>query len=117
MATKIDGLEVIERNSQRGSATYEFNGVQISKYTQDRGHKTMTRNGYSRAGVKFTFQVQSYSANATVKTHYMTFTNYTLKETIADITKYLSRDNVAVENGKIINGVSDRDIIRQAVNA
>lgn len=117
MTTKIAGLEVIQRDAQRGSAEYMYKGVRVSKYTQERGHKTKIRGGYSRAGVKFTFHVDFYRAQAIVPTSYRIVKNYTLKETIAEIENFISREDVAVENGKIIHGVSDRDIIRQAVNA
>lgn len=112
MATKIAGLEVIDRNSERGSATYMYKGVRIEKYTQERGHKTRIRGGYSRAGVKFTFKINTYSATAVVCSSYILSKNYTLKDTIADIDNWLAGDNRAVENGSIISGVTDRATLR-----
>jgi hypothetical protein len=112
MNTKIQGLEVIERDTKRGSAEYTYKGVRISKYTQETGHKTRIRGGYSRAGVKFTFKVNTYRVRATVQTGYIISKAYTLKETISDIDRWLTYENSAVENGRIISGVSDRAILR-----
>lgn len=112
MATKIEGLEVIERNSQRGSATYMYKGVRIEKYTQERGHKTKIRNGYSRAGVKFTYKINFFRAQAIVPTDYRISKNFTLKDTIAEIDRWLAGENRAVENGTIISGVSDRETLK-----
>jgi hypothetical protein len=109
---KYEGLEVVERNSARGSAEYIYKGVRIAKYTQERGHKTRIRGGYSRAGVKFSYKVNSFNANAVVPTSYRISVNFTLKETIAEIEALLSRENVAVERGQIINNVSEREILR-----
>jgi len=109
---KYEGLEVIERNSARGFAEYIYKGVRISKYTQERGHKTMIRGGYSRAGVKFTYKVNHFRAKAVVPTSYSIVKNYTLKETIAEIDAYLNRENVIADRGYIINGVTDREILR-----
>jgi len=109
---KYEGLEVIERNSARGSAEYIYKGVRISKYTQERGHKTRIRGGYSRAGVKFTFKVKNFRAHAIVATSYNIVRNYTLKETIAEIDAYLNREDVIADKGYIINGVTDREILR-----
>ena len=109
---KYEGLEVVERNTTRGSAEYIYKGVRISKYTQERGHKTRIRGGYSRAGVKFSYKVNSFNANAVVPTSYRISVNFTLKETIAEIEALLSRENVAVERGQIINNVSEREILR-----
>jgi hypothetical protein len=112
MARKIEGLEVVERDASRGSATYNYKGVRISKYTQELGHKTMIRGGYSRAGVKFTFKIDTYRVNASVQTGYIISKAYTLKETVADIDRWLEGDNRAVEKGRIISGVTDRAILR-----
>ena len=112
MAAKIEGLEVVERDSKRGSATYIYKGVRISKYTQELGHKTMIRGGYSRAGVKFTFKINTYRVNATVQSGYIISKAYTLKETVADIDRWLEGGNRAVENYTIISGVTDRAILR-----
>lgn len=109
---KYEGLEVVERNSARGSAEYIYKGVRIAKYTQERGHKTRIRGGYSRAGVKFSYKVNSFNAKAVVPTSYRISVNFTLKETIAEIEALLSRENVAVERGQIINNVSEREILR-----
>jgi hypothetical protein len=111
MATKIEGLEVIERDSKRGSAEYNYKGVRISKYTQERGYKTRIRGGYSRAGVKFTFKVNTYRVNATVQTGYIISKAYTLKETVSDIDRWLANGNTAVENGRITSGVTDKAIL------
>jgi hypothetical protein len=59
---RYEGLEIVERNSARGSAEYIYKGVRVSKYTQERGHKTRIRGGYSRAGVKFSYQVNYFRA-------------------------------------------------------
>lgn len=109
---KIQGLAVIERDSVKGSAEYIYKGVRIAKYTQERGYKTKNRGGYSRAGVKFTFKIHIFRANASVKTNYIISKNFTLKETIAEIESWFSCENVAVEQGSIIKGVSDRELLR-----
>ena len=109
---KYEGLEVVERNSARGSAEYLYKGVRISKYTQERGHKTRIRGGYSRAGVKFTYKVKHFRAHAIVATSYSIVKNYTLKETIAEIERLLSREDVIAERGAIIINVSEREILR-----
>ena len=109
---KYEGLEVVERNSARGSAEYIYKGVRIAKYTQERGHKTRIRGGYSRAGVKFSYKVNSFNANAVVPTSYRISVNFTLKETIAEIEGLLARENIAVERGEIIVNVSEREILR-----
>jgi hypothetical protein len=109
---RYEGLEIVERNSARGSAEYIYKGVRVSKYTQERGHKTRIRGGYSRAGVKFSYQVNYFHANAMVTTSYNIVKNFTLKETIAEIDAYLNRENVIAEKGKIISGVTDREILR-----
>ena len=109
---RYEGLEIVERNSARGSAEYIYKGVRIAKYTRERGHKTRIRGGYSRAGVKFSYKVNSFNANAVVPTSYRISVNFTLKETIAGIEALLSRENVAVERGQIINNVSEREILR-----
>jgi hypothetical protein len=113
MATKIEGLEVVQRDSVRGSAEYLYKGVRISKYTQERGHKTRIRGGYSRAGVKFTFKVNNFNAHAIIATSYRISKNYTLKETIAEINDYLSRSNIMADNGEIIVGVAEREMFRK----
>jgi hypothetical protein len=83
---RYEGLEIVERNSARGSAEYIYKGVRVSKYTQERGHKTRIRGGYSRAGVKFSYQVNYFHANATcANTWYRISVNFTLKATIAAI--------------------------------
>ncbi len=64
------------------------------------------------AGVKFSYKVNSFNANAVVPTSYRISVNFTLKETIAEIEALLSRENVAVERGQIINNVSEREILR-----
>ena len=112
MATKIEGLEVVSRDSKRGSAEYTYKGVRISKYTQERGHKTRIRGGYSRAGVKFTFHIDHFHANSYVKMSYSIVKNFTLKDTVEEITRWLNGGNTMAENGKIINGVTDRDTLR-----
>jgi hypothetical protein len=112
MAKKIEGLQVVERDSKKGSATYIYKGVRISKNTQELGHKTMIRGGYSRAGVRFTFKVYTYRAKAMVNTGYIISKAYTLKETVADIDSWLAGENRAVENYTIIAGVTDRAILR-----
>lgn len=118
MATKIDGLEVVKRDSKRGSAEYTYKGVRISKYTQERGYKGRLRGSYVRAGVKFTFHIDHYRADAYVKMSYSTVKNYTLKDTVEEINCWLAKNDMAVENGKIINGVTDRAIIKaEKVNA
>jgi hypothetical protein len=109
---RYEGLEIVERNSACGSAKYIYKGVRISKYTQERGHKTRIRGGYSRAGVKFSYKVNSFNANAVVPTNYRISVNFTLKETIAEIEGLLGRENVAVERGEIILNVSEREILR-----
>ena len=109
---RYEGLEVVERNSARGSAEYLYKGVRISKYTQERGHKTRIRGGYSRAGVKFSYKVNSFNANAVVPTSYRSVKNYSLKETIAEIEGLLVRENVIAERGEIILNVSEREILR-----
>ena len=109
---KYEGLEVIERNSARGSAEYIYKGVRVSKYTQERGHKTRIRGGYSRAGVKFSYKVNSFNANAVVPTSYRISVNFTLKETIAEIEGLLARENVIAERGEIILNVGEREILR-----
>jgi hypothetical protein len=109
---KYEGLEVVERDSARGSAEYIYKGVRIAKYTQERGHKTRIRGGYSRAGVKFTYKVNNFRAYAIVATSYIIVKNYTLKETIAEIDAYLIRENVIADRGEIINGVAEREIFR-----
>ncbi len=109
---RYEGLEVVERNSARGSAEYIYKGVRIAKYTQDRGHKTRIRGGYSRAGVKFTYKVNCFNANAVVPTSYRISVNYSLKETIAEIERLLVRENVIAERGEIIINVSERQILR-----
>ena len=109
---RYEGLEVVERNSARGSAEYFYKGVRISKYTQDRGHKTMIRGGYSRAGVKFTYKVNFFRAKVIVPTSYSIVKNYTLKETIAEIDAHLNQEDVIADKGCIINGVTDREILR-----
>ena len=109
---KYEGLEVVERNTTRGSAEYIYKGVRVSKYTQERGHKTRIRGGYSRAGVKFSYKVNSFNANAVVPTSYRISVNYTLKETIAEIEALLARENVIAERGGIILNVSEREILR-----
>ena len=38
--------------------------------------------------------------------------NYTLKDTVEEITRWLNGGNTMAENGKIINGVTDRDTLR-----
>ena len=108
---RYEGLEIVERNSARGSAEYVYKGVRIAKYTQERGHK-LRRHGYSRAGVKFSYQVNYFHADAMVTTSYTNVKNFTLKETIAEIDAYLNRENVIAEKGKIISGVTDREILR-----
>jgi hypothetical protein len=109
---KYEGLEVVERNTARGSAEYIYKGVRVAKYTQERGHKTRIRGGYSRAGVKFSYKVNSFNANAVVPTSYRISVNFTLKETIAEIEALLARENIAVERGEIIVNVSEREILR-----
>ncbi len=109
---RYEGLEVVERDSARGSAEYIYKGVRIAKYTQDRGHKTRIRGGYSRAGVKFTYKVNCFNANAVVATSYRICVNYSLKETIAEIERLLVRENVIAERGEIIINVSERQILR-----
>ena len=109
---KYEGLEVVERNTTRGSAEYIYKGVRVSKYTQERGHKTRIRGGYSRAGVKFSYKVNSFNANAVVPTSCRISVNYTLKETIAEIEALLARENVIAERGGIILNVSEREILR-----
>jgi hypothetical protein len=109
---KYEGLEVVERDSARGSAEYLYKGVRISKYTQERGHKTRIRGGYSRAGVKFSYKVQYFRAHAIVATSYSIRKNYTLKEIISEIDSYLSRENVIAERGEIICGVAERELFR-----
>ncbi len=109
---RYEGLEVVERDSARGSAEYIYKGVRIAKYTQDRGHKTRIRGGYSRAGVKFTYKVEQFRAHAIVATSYNIVKNYTLKETISEIDAYLNRENVIADRGVIINGVSERELFR-----
>lgn len=108
---KYEGLEVVERDSARGSAEYLYKGVRISKYTQERGHKTR-RGGYSRAGVKFTYKVHNFRFHAIIATSYRSVKNYTLKETIAEIDAYLNQENVIADRGEIINGVSERELFR-----
>ena len=113
MSKKIEGLEVISRDSKRGSAEYMYKGVRISKYTQELGHKTRIRGVYSRAGIKFTFKISSYHEKAIVPTNYMIVKNYTLKDTVNEINRWLEGStNRAVEKGTIINGVSDREALR-----
>ena len=109
---KYEGLEVVERDSDRVSAEYIYKGVRISKYTQERGHKTRIRGGYSRAGVKFSYKVNCFNANAVVPTSYRISVNYTLKETIAEIEALLVREDVIAERGGIILNVSEREILR-----
>ncbi len=109
---RYEGLEIVERDSARGSAEYIYKGVRISKYTQERGYKTRIRGGYSRAGVKFTFKAHFFRAKAVVPTNYSIVKNYTLKETIAEIDAYLNREDVIAENGGIIVNVSEREILR-----
>jgi hypothetical protein len=109
---KYEGLEIVERDSARGSAEYIYKGVRIAKYTQERGHKTRIRGGYSRAGVKFTYKVNNFRAHAIVATSYIIVKNYTLKETIAEIDAYLIRENVIADKGEIINGVAERELFR-----
>ena len=109
---RYEGLEVVERNTTRGSAEYIYKGVRISKYTQERGHKTRIRGGYSRAGVKFSYKVNCFNANAVVPTSYRISVNYTLKETIAEIEALLVREDVIAERGGIILNVSEREILR-----
>ena len=109
---KYEGLEVVERNTTRGSAEYIYKGVRVSKYTQERGHKTRIRGGYSRAGVKFTYKVNHFRFHAIVATSYSIVKNYTLKETIAEIDAYLNRENVIADRGEIINGVTERETFR-----
>ena len=109
---KYEGLEVVERNTTRGSAEYIYKGVRVSKYTQERGHKTRIRGGYSRAGVKFSYKVNCFNANAVVPTSYRISVNYTLKETIAEIEALLVREDVIAERGGIILNVSEREILR-----
>ena len=109
---KYEGLEVVERNTTRGSAEYIYKGVRVSKYTQQRGHKTRIRGGYSRAGVKFSYKVNCFTANAVVPTSYRISVNYTLKETIAEIEALLVREDVIAERGGIILNVSEREILR-----
>jgi hypothetical protein len=98
---KYEGLEVVERNSARGSAEYIYKGVRISKYTQERGHKTRIR-----------YKANSFNANAVVPTSYRISVNYSLKETIAEIEKLLAREDVIAERGGIIINVSEREILR-----
>ena len=109
---KYEGLEVVERNTTRGSAEYIYKGVRVSKYTQERGHKTRIRGGYSRAGVKFSYKVNCFNANAVVPTSYRISVNYTLKETIAEIEALLVREDVIAERGGIILNFSEREILR-----
>jgi hypothetical protein len=74
--------------------------------------KTRIRGGYSRAGVKFSYKVNSFNANAVVPTHYRISVNFTLKETIAEIERLLNQENVIAERGNIIVNVSEREILR-----
>lgn len=113
MAKKIEGLEIVSRDSKTGTAEYLYRGVRISKYTQAMGHKTRIRGGYSRAGVKFSFKIEVFRANASVNTDYWVRKDFVLKSVVQEIESWLSKENVIAENGKIITGVSDREILRE----
>jgi len=117
MTTKIDGLEVISRDSQRGSAEYIYKGVRISKYTRELGHKGRTRGSYVRAGVVFSYKTEVYNAQAIVPSHYSIRKEFTLKNVIAEIDALLVKDNVIVDNNTIIINPADRAIVLGKVNA
>ena len=118
MTKKIDGLEIVSRNAERGSAEYIYKGVYISKWTLNRGHKGRTRGSYVSAGAYFTFQVQSYDSKAVTKSYYFTNKNRKLQDAIDAVNVYVNRADVIIENGKVIINPQEREIIvQQKVNA
>lgn len=92
---KYEGLEVVERDSAKGSAEYLYKGVRVSKY-----------------GGKFVFKVNHFRASAIVPTNYSKAKYSSLKEVIANIDSWLIMENVGVEGKEIINGLSDRQTLR-----
>jgi hypothetical protein len=86
--------------------------TRVSEFLNTLKSADTKQEGYSRAGVKFSYKVNSFNANAVVPTHYRISVNFTLKETIAEIERLLNQENVIAERGNIIVNVSEREILR-----
>ena len=107
MAKKIEGLEIVSRNAQDGTATYSYNGVHIKKivrksYRGVLGQKVAAGTVYS---IKFTQYRNAAESNVPVSCG--TFKNVRLSDAVAEIQKALD-ENATVENGCLIFGIQFR---------
>ena len=58
MAKKIEGLEIVSRDAENGSAEYIYKGTHIFKRTLNKGVRSpRIRNTYVRKGAYYTFWV------------------------------------------------------------